>query len=191
MDRRTFVIGGVATAGFVLLGGVATAFAGPGDLLRPTGGQDEAAFVARCVKCDRCRSACPQQCIQTASLEDGLLAARTPKMNFHRGACDFCGKCVEVCPTRALVPFDPEVDKIGVAVVDENRCLAVDGSCQVCSDVCPYGAISFAAGGMPVVDAALCNGCGVCEYRCPSSVLRAYSATGKRGINIEKCEAGR
>lgn len=152
--------------------------------LRPPGGQDEETFIARCIKCDRCRSVCPRSAIGVVPASDGLLEARTPVMKYHIGSCDFCNKCVGVCPTEALQPFDIKSVKIGIAVVTD-RCIAWDsGGCTVCGRECSYGAISFDAQKRPVVDQAKCNGCGVCENVCPALVLRSYVGGTVRGIEV-------
>lgn len=124
---------------------------------------------------------CPTECIAVAHVEDGLVNARTPKLDFTRGACDFCGKCVEVCPTAALGVFDPAFDKIGRAVVDEAACV----QCGKCVPACPYAALNWDdERGLPVVDAAACNGCGVCENVCPSASYGYYDGAARRAIAV-------
>ena len=108
LTRRSFVGLAVACAACAGVGGVGVAFAGEGELLRPPGGQDERNLAAACLKCDRCRSACPTGAIAVASVGDGFLRARTPVLDFHKGYCDFCDRCIEVCPTGALRPFNEE-----------------------------------------------------------------------------------
>ncbi len=100
LSRRSLVAGGALAAASFALGGAATALDGGQALLRPPGAQDEERFRALCLKCDRCRSVCPQGCIRTGVLEDGLLNWRTPVMDFRRGLCDFCGRCEERVPHR-------------------------------------------------------------------------------------------
>lgn len=188
ISRRGFVAGAVGAAGLLAIGGAGVAVGEPAGrtLLRPPGGQDEARFVGECIRCDRCRSVCPQGIVVTASLEDGLKNVRTPRLDFRRGFCNFCDKCVEVCPTSALVPFDESREKIGAAVVDQDECIAwSSGGCRACIDACPYGAISSDGAGRPIVDEAACNGCGLCENVCPSSTYGSYTGTGKRGVNVE------
>lgn len=184
--RRMFVIGAAGLASMCAVGGIGTALSGKGDILRPPGGQDSARFAALCIKCDRCRSACPEGCITVATLENGILNARTPRMDFHKGFCTFCSKCADVCSTGAIsAGFDLNVQKIGCAVIDQDQCLAYNGGgCRKCADACTYGAISW-TGSHPVVDASLCNGCGICENACPSNSLRSFSGSrDTRGINI-------
>ena len=94
ITRRGVLVGAGAVAGVFAVGGVAYALEGEDrGLLRPPGAQDEAHFRATCLKCNRCETACPQHCLRTGVLEDGLLNWRTPIMDFHRGVCDFCGLC--------------------------------------------------------------------------------------------------
>ena len=186
VSRRAFALGAAGVAGLCAVGGVGVALAGDGSLLRPPGGQDEAAFIARCLKCDKCRSICPENCLTVCVLENGLVNYRTPRIDFRKGYCTFCNECIEVCPTQALVPFDPSTEKIGVAVVDVNECIAYQGSgCHICVDACEYEAIELNDSGKPVVHAELCNGCGKCELVCPSATYRAYTGSHARGINVE------
>ena len=144
--RRAFLGFTAATAALAGVGASAIAFAGEGGLLRPPGGQDEGALVAACVKCDRCRSA---------------------------------------CPTGALGSFDPQRDKLGVAVVQKDRCIAYFEGCVECEKACPYEAIALDDVGHPVIDAAKCNGCGVCENVCPALVYRSFAGGSRRGVVVE------
>ena len=185
-SRRTFlkITGGVLATLLFVVGGVGKALSGK-TLLRPPGGQDEENFMAKCLRCDRCRSVCPTSVIGLANLDHGILAARTPVMKFHLGYCDFCKKCVEVCPTQALKPFEIETAKIGVAVVRKDICIAWNlGGCTVCQDACTYNAITLDEQKRPLVDPRKCNGCGICEKVCPVLALRSYIGGNVRGIEI-------
>lgn len=191
ISRRTFLYSAGALAGLFAVGGVAAATPKNSSLLRPPGGQDEAAFLAACLRCDKCRSICPENCISICTLEQGLVNYRTPRIDFHKGQCTFCNECINVCPTKALDSFNEETNKIGVAVVDTEQCIAYHlGGCQVCADNCTYDAISMTSSGKPVVNEQLCNGCGRCEYACPSASLGAYQGSKLRGINVQKVERG-
>jgi ferredoxin-type protein NapG len=221
ISRRALVTGGIGAGVMLAIGGGARLAVGSEIPLRPPGGQDEDHLLANCIRCDRCRSACPNNAIGVASINDGILMARTPKMEYRKGYCDFCkgasgegegggggrGRqgagsgageaggagsgaggllCVLNCPTGALLEFDHRTEWISPAVVDAEECIAFakQGGCRVCADKCPYDAISLDAYLRPVVDEARCNGCGHCEYVCPSHSYRAYSGSAKRGINV-------
>lgn len=195
LSRRTLITGGAGIAVLLALGGASRAFAAGDDLLHPPGGQNYRLFAGACIHCDRCRSACPQGAIGVVHLEESLVLARSPKMNFRLGYCDYCEgregyRCVESCPTGALTAgFDPAVDKIGLAAVDTSECLLYrtgGASCsRECISACRYDAVSVLDSGALSVDAALCNGCGACEYRCPSTTFASYTGSNRRGINVE------
>lgn len=82
--------------------------------------------------------------------------------------------------------MSPVENRIGIAAVDQDRCIAWSGgsACLVCVEACPTGAIAVDASGRPIVQATLCNGCGACEFNCPSNSFRAFSGGTLRGINV-------
>ena len=60
------------------------------------------------------------------------------------------------------------------AIIDEELC----SGCKICSDLCPYGAISFDEEKKVCrVNEALCKGCGVCVAACPSGAITAKHFT--------------
>ncbi|MDR2492298.1 MAG: 4Fe-4S dicluster domain-containing protein [Coriobacteriales bacterium] len=186
VTRRMLVTGAAGAAALLAIGGSVRLAFGATPLLRPPGGQDEARFIAACIKCDRCRSACPLNAVAVANLNDGLLNARMPKLDFHKGYCDFCNLCIESCPTGALRAFDPESEWIAPAVIDPELCIAFGrkGGCRVCVDGCPYKAIELDEYSRPVMVPHKCNGCGYCEFICPSNSYRSYSGTRERAIAV-------
>jgi ferredoxin-type protein NapG len=195
ITRRSLVGGAVGALSLLAVGGAATAFAGEEEVLRPPGGQDYTRFIGNCIRCDRCRSICPLDAISVAN-NDGLINARTPKMSFRKGYCNFCGGellCVKCCPTEALTYFDFNTDWIGPAVIIPEECIAFQkaGGCRICVDACPYLAITLNEKQQPIVDLTKCNGCGYCEYICPSHKFRSYSGSAKRGINVEHSDEKR
>lgn len=190
ITRRTLLEGAAGAAALIALGGAGKAFASEPQL-RPPGGQDDGTFFGACIRCGACNAACPTKAIGVAHLDDGFINAMTPIMDFRSGYCDMCNEefhCIAACPTGALTAFDPSINKIGVAVVDENECqlYGVSAACNApCVDACAYEALFIDENGRLVVKEDACNGCGACEYVCPTSAYRTYDGIGRRGINIE------
>lgn len=196
ISRRALLQGVAGGAVLIAAGGTATALALPSNLLLPPGAQHDN-FWGACIKCDRCRSICPTSAIGVAKLEDGIIAARAPKMEFRSGYCNTCDgayRCIEICPTAALHPFDITTEKIGIAVIDTNKCelFGVSASCnKECIDACPVDALSVNDEGHLSIDEAICWGCGACEYVCPANAYRSYDGSTQRGINMQTWEGNR
>jgi ferredoxin len=147
---------------------------------------EEAEFLRRCVKCGECMKVCITNGLQPTFLQAGFEGIWSPVLVPRIGYCEFnCTLCGQVCPTDAIEELGLEIKqkrKIGLAFVDQNRCLpyAFGINCIVCEEHCPTSpkAIKFQtrvvaaeAGEMelklPVVDPEVCTGCGICEYTCP------------------------
>ena len=73
-------------------------------------------------------------------------------MNFRLGYCDMCDgtfRCAANCPTGALRSFDPYVDKIGMARVNESECelYGVSAHCNApCVEACAWEALAVEDG---------------------------------------------
>lgn len=62
-----------------------------------------------------------------------------------------------------------EIEPI-IACTDDVIC----GACEVCVELCPYGAISITGDDNAAhaeINAALCKGCGTCVGACPSGAM--------------------
>ena len=197
MSRRTFAIGAVGACALVGLGGAK--YLPSKTLLRPPGGQDEAHLVSGCLHCEKCREMCPKNAIAPGHIEHGVLNARTPRMNFKGGGCDFCEmepggpKCIAACPTHALEEVDSAQVIIGKAVLNRDWCLAAKGmGCHECVDACQYEALDLGADLVPIVDTEACNGCGACEFVCISLSAGSITAgaTDRAIIVVPTEEAG-
>jgi polyferredoxin len=178
LSRRTFfysVAGGLA-AGFLT---VRTPFAlrqGRHQLIRPPGAIPEAEFLKTCIRCGECMKSCLTNTLQPCFWESGLSGLWTPKLDLRLAGCEQnCNVCGKVCPTQAIRSLSMEEKnhaKIGTAVLRKDACLvwAQNKICLICDEICPYNAIVFRpVDGLrrPVVIASRCNGCGLCEQRCP------------------------
>lgn len=197
----TAVAAGVALAPVVSLGSMTLP---PEEfLLRPPGAQDEARFLARCIRCGQCLRVCLTNGLQPTLWEAGLEGLYTPRLIPRLGYCGYtCNLCGQVCPTGAipLLPL-PEKQKanLGVAFINRSRCIPYTEAtdCLVCEEHCPISpkAITFweqeaitpqgerARIKMPVVETERCIGCGYCENVCPVGGAAAIRV--KRSLRVE------
>ena len=187
LKRRTLL---TASAGGVLLAPLMAAAPVSGrlrnDLIRPPGAVAENEFLQRCIRCGECMKVCIGNALQPDFVRGGVFSLWSPVVVARLGYCEYnCTLCGQVCPTGAirLLPREEKRQtKIGLAVIDQNRCLpyARGEECLVCEEHCPTGkkAIVFDAkiieqGNQrlarlqPRVVKDLCIGCGICETRCP------------------------
>jgi polyferredoxin/ferredoxin len=151
-----------------------------GRLIRPPGAIPEVDFVNACIHCGKCMKVCPTNGLQPCLLDAGLNGLWTPRLAARIGGCEKnCNMCGQICPTSAIrkLPLEEKTyAKMGTAVIDRARCIAweQDRVCLICDEACPYGAISSLSETVrgttllrPFIDERVCNGCGLCEARCP------------------------
>ncbi|GAB2180453.1 ferredoxin-type protein NapF [Denitratisoma sp. agr-D3] len=134
---------------------------------RPPWSVTEADFLRRCNRCDECIAHCPQGILLKG---DGGF----PTVNFAAAGCTFCGDCLRSCTSGALI--DQGAAPWTWHAVMGEACLARQQVvCRSCGEACDAGAIHFPPrlGGVaqPVLDIALCTGCGACVAPCPSQAI--------------------
>lgn len=152
----------------------APAVAAESTRLFPPGAVDD--YPAACTSCGDCVTACPVHAIVLAPDErsENPLAVIAPASQ----ACVMCEDlpCIQACDDGALLmPPVEEGEKvpfpdIGVARVQESRCLAFNGSlCMICFDACPLKRSALRLHrARPVINEDVCTGCGQCEFLCPT-----------------------
>jgi ferredoxin-type protein NapF len=197
IERRKFIgasslaiAGAIANAADKTTDGGFAAVSNPGVpkrkfKLTPPGACSEKNFSTKCVGCQLCVQACPNNVLRVG-------ANLQPVMAFDRGYCrSECTRCSKVCPTGAILPITAERKKhihIGHAHWVSSRCLALkDGiPCTACVDHCPVKAIKLvrykekdlSSPNVPVVDRHACIGCGACEHLCPARPMPAMVISG-------------
>lgn len=166
--REAFQVGGAVAVGGIMTLVMAPVKKTSPSLLRPPGAGTDAEFLAQCIRCGQCIEVCPEKALLAGEAKFGL-SLGTPYFIPREAPCTLCMDCPEVCPTGALKPLPMEEVRIGVAVIDEERCYAYhDDNCRSCWNNCPLydEALYMKEFQYPVVVEDKCTGCGLCEYTC-------------------------
>jgi len=186
MTRRSFLW--LMASSLLSLGACGVPVANRPRVIRPPGVEEENRFLNTCVRCGNCMKVCVTNGLQPVMLESGWQGLWTPLLVPEIGYCEYnCHLCGQVCPTGAIPRLSREEKKqarLGLARVDHALCLAWahKKQCIVCEEHCPVAdkAIKLDIARIdghdvyrPVVDAALCVGCGICQNKCPVSPQRA------------------
>jgi len=177
MDRRSFLRRAAQKTGQTLIRQAdARATARAQHWLRPPYAIDELDFLLACTRCDACIEACPYHVVFALPARLGPQVAGTPALDLLNRGCHLCNDwpCVSACEPAALcrpeTPVDrhpPAPPKLAQAYIVSARCLPYQGpDCGACGDSCPLpGALRW-VDFKPVVDSALCSGCGLCREAC-------------------------
>ena len=100
VTRRAFPGFAGKGAGVIALGGLVSLREPSGKYIRPRGALPENEFLSICIRCDRCRDACPYGLITIVPLTESIVSAGTPRLDVY---CSRCQRCINACPARALV----------------------------------------------------------------------------------------
>jgi predicted molibdopterin-dependent oxidoreductase YjgC len=95
---------------------------------------------AKCILCYQCVDACGEQWQQTFAIGvagrgfDARIATEY-EVDLPESACVYCGNCIQVCPTGALM-FTSEHEMRAAGTWDENRQTKTDTICPYCGVGC-------------------------------------------------------
>lgn len=166
--------------------------------ITPPGSISAQNMAHHCTACQLCITACPNNVLRPATSIEHFMQ---PHSSFEIGYCrPECTRCSEVCPTGAIRKISREekaVTQTGHAVWLKWNCVPIaDGvPCGNCARHCPTGAIQMIPLEevkdedkpaqpvrrhleIPIVNEALCIGCGACENLCPARPLSAIYVEG-------------
>jgi ferredoxin-type protein NapF len=149
-------------------------FESRGPDLRPPWALVEASFLRACSRCSDCARACPEGIIKRGP-------GGYPRVDFSKGGCTFCKRCVESCRTGALRKPAENEKPWSIRAFIEPNCLAHNRTvCRSCGEVCEARAVVFQVVprgvATPVVVAEKCTGCGACVAVCPVRAIRMVSS---------------
>ncbi|MDX2367308.1 MAG: ferredoxin-type protein NapF [Colwellia sp.] len=131
---------------------------------------NEQIFIDNCTQCGDCVTSCEENIIVKG---DGGF----PEIDFSKGECTFCQKCIDVCNQPLFV--DEREDSQNAWQLDikiKSNCLAMNQIvCQSCQDSCETEAISFkylqSKTPQPQIELDKCNSCGACVSICPQTAI--------------------
>ena len=195
MTRRDFLRYTLEASGVVALAGACLIASTNGSYVRPPGAVHEERFFRRCVKCGVCVEVCPSNALDFVGLVSDVKNIGTPELNISGGGCIAwkrpCMRCIEACPTGALLkPVAIKDVRMGSGFVEARSCI----NCMMCFRVCPRkGAVLFPNPKgepfkriadipldicgkdsvlKPYIDNSLCVGCGLCAHICPPKCIK-------------------
>lgn len=184
-SRRKMLIGGVGLAAFAVLAFKSGAVvsqkiaAKVKNVIVPAGARDAQRFANRCLNCNLCVQNCPMKILKKADSDYPAV-----HIDLTKSFCAFdCHKCGDVCPSgaiRRLSLSDKQRTQIGLASVDESKCV----KCGLCVMKCPKHAVKKERfEDFPRFDSDLCIGCGACKTACPVKAITVQPVEEQRCLN--------
>jgi ferredoxin len=140
-------------------------------------------FISKCTACYLCVNNCPTNVLQPSLFHYGIKGVFIPYMDFYSGFCSYeCTKCLEVCPTDAIMHYTKEEKKkiqIGRVKFIKDFCVVYKNNtnCGACAEICPTDAVRMTPYKglllIPSTRPSLCIGCGACQNVCPARPEKA------------------
>jgi DhnA family fructose-bisphosphate aldolase class Ia/Fe-S-cluster-containing hydrogenase component 2 len=135
------------------------------EILNPVKGPIRILVRAKnCIGCLQCQLICSFSHNNEFNVKKGRLRVDIELPDkFIPFPCTLCGKCVDICPTKALV-FEPSLHYIKFL---ENKCI----HCKKCVPVCPFNIVGWNdIDEIPFI-CDMCKGSPKCVRYCPTDAL--------------------
>jgi ferredoxin len=140
-------------------------------------------LLSKCTACYLCVNNCPTSVLQPSLFNYGIKGVFIPHMDFYSGYCSYeCTKCMEVCPTDAIIPHTKEEKQkiqIGKVRFIKDFCVVYKNNtnCGACAEICPTDAVRMKPYKglllIPSTRPSICIGCGACQNVCPAKPEKA------------------
>lgn len=120
---------------------------------------------------ENCKDCKTKECVN--SCEENIIFLNKddiPFVDFNKGGCTFCDKCLLDCSKDFL---NNSLRSISANItLDMSSCLSHNQTmCFSCKDVCTVNAISFLGLFKPTIDYNICTKCGFCIGICPTNSI--------------------
>jgi len=217
MSRRGLVLAGIggalAAAGTKWIGARGDLLRPPGSVAE----REFLRLCVRCGECFKvCPGSVLQPAGLGAGLDALWTPVAVPMHAGCHQDCNFCTLICPTRAIRPLSIAEKRRTRMGLAIIDSELCLPHRGErdCQLCFDECeaaayhaiqmrpiklkigdvPEGAISqeqleeMSRINAPFIDNSRCIGCGLCEYRCHSALVRQQKLLPRRAVHIAPIE---
>ena len=114
---------------------------------------------SKCRGARACERTCSKTFFKAEDPAKSAISVAKADQGFAINACDQCGRCIEVCPVKAL-----SRNKLGVVMLDRKACVG----CLMCVGFCPTLSMMHHPE-LPVP--FKCVACGACAKACPHGAL--------------------
>lgn len=113
----------------------------------------------KCVGAKSCEKVCAKTFFKSEDVAYSAIRITRGKEGWDINVCNQCGKCIEICPAKAI-----SRNKAGTVMIDKAVCVG----CFMCVGFCPTLSMRVAPGAR---EPFKCVSCGACAKACRNCAL--------------------